>query len=82
MTTKKQQLTNLQNARLSTRPRTQQSKATASHNALKHGLLAKDLVLKDESAAEFEHFRQGFYHTLTPQGCLEDVLIEKIVSSA
>lgn len=82
MTTKKQQLTNVQNAQLSTGPKTKQGKVTASQNALKHGLLAKDLILKDENAAEFDNFRKAIYQTLAPLGCLEEVLVEKIVSSA
>lgn len=82
MTTEKQQLTNFQNAQLSTGPKTRQGKAVASQNALRHGLLSKDLILKDESAVEFDHFRKGIYHTVAPFGCLEEALVEKIVSSA
>lgn len=82
MTTKKQQLANVQNAQLSTGPKTKQGKITARQNALKHGLLAKDLILKDENITEFDSFRQAIYQSLSPLGCLEEVLVEKIVSSA
>lgn len=82
MTTEKQQLTNIQNAQLSTGPKTKQGKEIASKNALRHGLLSKDLILKEESAIKFDHFRKRIYQTLAPLGCLEEVLVEKIVSSA
>src|SRR5690242_9732028 len=82
MTSEKQQLTNCQNAQLSTGPKTKQGKGIASQNALKHGLLSRDLILKDESPIEFNGFRQGIYQALAPLGCLEEVLVEKIVSSA
>jgi hypothetical protein len=82
MTTKKQQLTNVQNAQLSTGPKTKQGKVTASQNALKHGLLVKDLILKDENAIEFDSFRKAIYQSLSPLGYLEEVLAEKIASSA
>lgn len=81
MTTKKQQLTNLKNSQLSTGPKTRQGKIVASQNALTHGLLSKDLILKDESVTEFNDFRERIYHDLNPQGSLEEILVEKIVSS-
>jgi len=55
---------------------------SARQNALKHGLLSKDLILRDENTAEFDHFRKAIYQALAPLGCLEEVLVEKIVSSA
>lgn len=75
-------LINRSNALKSTGPKTKEGKAIASQNALKHGLLSKDLILKDESSTEFDGFRQAIYQALAPLGCLEEVLVEKIVSSA
>lgn len=77
MNTEKQLRANQQNAQLSTGPKTDQGKAIASQNALKHGLLSKDLILKDECLMEFNEFRNEIYQTLEPLGCLEEVLVDR-----
>lgn len=79
---KNKALTNRMNALKSTGPKTENGKEIASKNALKHGLLSQELILKDESAIEFDDFRKGIYETLAPLGYLEEVVVEKIVSSA
>ena len=56
----KQRRANRQNAKKSTGPKTADGKARASRNALKHGLLAKDVVITGteltENRAEFDAF--------------------------
>lgn len=73
---------NRANALLSTGPKTVAGKTTASRNAMKHGLLSRQVVLPDESEAEFDGFRDRLVDDLAPSGELESVLAERIVLAA
>jgi hypothetical protein len=48
MTSDKKAQTNRQNALKSTGPKTPEGKASVRHNALKHGLLAQEVLLPEE----------------------------------
>jgi hypothetical protein len=78
MTTEKQIEANRRNATLSTGPASAGGLGRAAKNAVKHGLTAAKIVLKDESAAEFEEFLQDFIHELKPEGNIEACLVERI----
>lgn len=82
MTTQTKIESNQRNALQSTGPQSTTGKARASQNAVKHGLLSRDFILKDENPIEFNHFQKAIYQALAPSGCLEDILVEKIISSA
>lgn len=82
MTTTKQVAANRKNALQSTGPRTIKGKIQASQNALKHGLLSQNLIVRAETRAELETFSQRLYTTLCPQGMMEELLVEKIVNAA
>jgi hypothetical protein len=71
---------NRQNAQRSTGPRTADGKARVASNALKHGLTGKQVVLPGEDPAEFDSFRSDLIADLAPQGALEEILAEKIVT--
>jgi len=73
---------NRSNAQKSTGPRTAQGKATASHNAVKHGLLAEQVVIHGEDPAQFDLYRAGMLAELAPQGAVEAMLAERAVSLA
>lgn len=73
---------NRRNAQSSTGPRTEPGKAASARNATKHGLLSRQVVLPDESEAEFDGFRDRLVEDLTPGGELESVLAERIVLAA
>ncbi|MEN6338009.1 MAG: hypothetical protein ABFE01_27455 [Phycisphaerales bacterium] len=73
---------NRSNAQKSTGPRTVQGKATASHNAVKHGLLAEQVVIHGEDPAEFDLYREGMLAELAPEGAVEMMLAERAVSLA
>jgi len=75
-----QVLANRSNAQKSTGPRTPEGKATASQNAVKHGLLAEQVVIKGEDPAEFESYREGMLAELAPVGAVEEMLAERAVS--
>ena len=81
----KQMLANQQNALRSTGPKTDQGKALASRNSLKHGLLAEEVVI---TAGEGAEDKQQFSDLLTdlvthfsPVGPLEEILVEKIAAA-
>ena len=73
---------NRTNALLSTGPRTPEGKRKSSRNALKHGLLSGQILLHHENAEELAAFREALYQELQPIGALEELLVERIVSSA
>lgn len=73
---------NLRNAARSTGPRTQAGKAISSANARKHGLLSRRALLSDESASEFAAFRSRLLAALRPDGELEVVAADRVVTGA
>ncbi len=73
-------LANRRNAEKSTGPRTEEGKAVASQNAVKHGLLARRDVLDTEDQTEFDRHRELMLAELRPAGPLESMLAERIVS--
>jgi hypothetical protein len=70
---------NRSNARKSTGPRTSQGKAVVAQNAVRHGLLAKEAVIKGEDPGEYEFYRDRMLGELAPAGVMESVLAERIV---
>lgn len=81
MTSEKQIRANRKNTLKSTGPRTTQGKLMVSSSALKHGLLSKDVVIKDESDDEFVQFRQKLYAELAPVGELEQLFADRVIAS-
>ena len=75
-----QVLANRSNAQKSTGPRTPEGKAVVSQNAVKHGLLAKEVVIKGEDPGEFEFYRDQMLGELAPVGSVESMLAERVVS--
>ena len=80
MSSQKQIKANRQNAQNSTGPRTIDGKATASQNAIKHGLSAKYDVISSESQADFDLHRQRILDELDPVSPIESMLAERVVS--
>jgi hypothetical protein len=58
-------------SRKATGPRTPEGKRRSRYNARKHGICSKELLLKNESLAEFESLRNGLWEEFQPQGKLE-----------
>jgi len=73
---------NRSNAQKSTGPRTAEGKAVASQNAVKHGLLAEQVVIHGEDPAQFDLYREGMLAELAPVGGIETMLAERAVSLA
>jgi hypothetical protein len=69
---------NRRNAQRSCGPRTQDGRARASANALKHGFRSRRILLPGESAAEFEQFEAALHADFAPDGPLEEALVDRI----
>jgi len=77
-----QQTANTANAQFSTGPRTPEGKARSSQNALKHGLNARDLVIRADESEEFQLLQASLQDDLQPQGALEHDLFGQLVHAA
>lgn len=80
MVSQKQLEANRRNALMSTGPKTPEGKAAVSRNALKHGLLSKEVVLDDESGEAFEEFHKELLADLAAEGALECELADRIAA--
>jgi hypothetical protein len=79
MATEAQTSANRANAQKSTGPRTPEGKETAAQNALKHGLFARETVIRGEDEDEFEMHREMLLGQLIADTPLEEILAERIV---
>ena len=82
MATAAQITANQHNARHSTGPRTAEGKARSAHNALRHGLTARHLVIRDDEHEEFESLQASLVEELAPQGAAETVTFREVVHAA
>jgi hypothetical protein len=82
--TEKQRTANQKNARKSTGPKTPEGKQVAARNALKHGLLARSVVIDSdaapESREEFDALLADFVADLKPTTVVEETLVERIAT--
>lgn len=73
---------NRRNALKSTGPKTVEGKSRSRWNALKHGLLAKAVIIErgegQERREDFDALLQALQEDLAPEGALEHTLVEKI----
>jgi hypothetical protein len=65
-------------ARRATGPRSLAGKDRTKHNALKHGIFSKAVLLKGESRQEFVVLLTGLRADFRPVGTLEETLVEKL----
>lgn len=76
---------NRRNAQKSTGPKTVSGKGVSKMNALKHGVLARSVVVQGhkfrESPREFKRLCQDFYAELAPIGPLEETLVDQIIQA-
>jgi len=80
MSSIEQILANRQNAQKSTGPKSAEGKAVVAKNAIKHGLFAIETVIKGENREDFDLFREKLLEEFAPQGAVETMLTERIVS--
>ncbi len=73
---------NRRNAQRSTGPTTPEGKARVARNALKHGLLARDVIIVagdgKENAAAFHRLLDELYEEYEPAGATEQLLVQNM----
>ena len=73
---------NRKNALKSTGPKTPEGKNKVRWNALKHGLLSREVVLREgegkEKEEEFTDLLENLHSTYAPEGPMEGMLVERI----
>ena len=80
-TTEQRRAANRVNALKSTGPTSENGKLTASRNATRHGLLSARLLLNDERPEDFDNLFLDLQSALSPVGCVELALVERIAIS-
>ncbi len=80
MSSIEQILANRQNAQKSTGPKSAGGKAVVAKNAVKHGLFALETLIKGENREDFDLFHDNLLEEFDPQGAVETMLAERIVS--
>ena len=73
---------NRANAQHSTGPVTPEGKARVSQNALKHGLTARHLVIRENEHEEFAALRDSLTADLDPQGAIEVLTFHELLHAA
>src|SRR5215212_4174795 len=81
MTSDKQAKANRRNALKSTGPKTPEGKTVVRHNALRHGLLSRDVLLPGEDEDALRELGEHVWDELQPVGALESLLVNRIISS-
>jgi hypothetical protein len=76
---------NRENCRKSTGPKTEEGKAASKMNAVKHGMLTSQVVVRGlqirERSKDFQELREGLYQELAPVGTIEEMLVDRIVTA-
>jgi len=61
--------------RKATGPRTERGKSRSRHNAIKHAIFSKVVVLKRESQGDFDAFHNALREDYQPKGAQEEILV-------
>lgn len=77
----KQLLANRENAKLGG-VKTDEGKERVKYNAIKYGIFSKDVVLKTENYQDFQSFKDEVINDLQPNGIMECLLVDRIISSS
>jgi hypothetical protein len=80
MTSERKIAANRRNARRSTGPSTEESKAISSRNAVTHGLTSYSGLLPGEKLEDFSGLRARVFAELAPDSAIEIELAERIAS--
>jgi hypothetical protein len=80
MTSARKAEANRQNAQKSTGPRTPEGKAAVSLNAMKHGLLSKEILLSGEDEEALRELDERLRGELQPDGVVEVLLVDRVTS--
>ena len=80
-TTQKQIEANKLNAEKSTGPITEEGKAISRYNAVKHGLLSKQILFKGDDEEELLNLEKKLRVELAPASEIELLLVDKVASN-
>jgi hypothetical protein len=72
---------NRANAQKSTGPKTPEGRAVSKVNALKHGLLSREVLVSGENEEELTALHEWFRDDLRPVGPIESTLVDQIVTT-
>ena len=61
-------------------PKTNAGKTVSSLNAMQHGILSRQAVLKNEDPADLQRIATSLHQQLQPDGEFETMLVDRIVS--
>lgn len=75
---KKQLKANKRNAQLGG-VKTEKGRQRIKYNAMKHGLLAKHLVIEDSEKSEYIKLSSTLYEELDPKTEIERILVERVI---
>ncbi len=78
MTSEKQIHANQRNALKSTGPRTDEGKGASKMNALKHGLMAREVLMLGESSEDFGNLRGMLHQEFEPVGFYEQLRVDEL----
>ena len=81
MTSEKKAQANRRNALKSTGPKTPEGKAAVRLNALKHGLLSQEILLRGEDEEALRELGERLRNELQPAGELENLLLDRIIAA-
>ena len=81
MTSEKKAEANRRNAPKSTGPRTPEDKNAVRLNAMRHGLLSKEVILSGEGADAPRNLEENLRAELQPIGELENALVDRITAA-
>jgi hypothetical protein len=73
---------NRKNAKLSTGPVTESGKAIVAKNAVRHGILTREVLLKGEDEKSLGNFAERMLAELQPVGEVEALLVDRMIASA
>lgn len=60
--------------------KTEEGKVISSKNAMKHGLLSREVLLEGEDAKTLQELRQSVISDFDPQGEMEHFLVDSLIS--
>jgi hypothetical protein len=81
VTSEKKAEANRQNARKSTGPKTPEGKEAARRNALRHGILSKQVLLPGDDGEALRELGESLSTELQPHGELENLLVDRIIAT-
>lgn len=79
MASEKQLQANRQNCLNSTGPKTPEGKEISARNAIQHGALAKDLLIRGEDPEELKNLIEGVFESLPTETYLDQLLVGQVI---